>query len=40
MVITNTMIAQEKATECSLTIAWILGKHEKPLVMQKFLENV
>ena len=25
------LAAQEKATECSLRIAWILGKHKKPL---------
>ena len=31
MVLANTMTAQEKATECSLRIAWILGKHKKPL---------
>ena len=30
MVFANTMTAQEKATECSLRIAWILGKHKKP----------
>ena len=30
MVLANTMTAQEKATECSLTMACILGKHKKP----------
>ena len=30
MVLANTMNAQEKATECSLRIAWILGKQKKP----------
>ena len=30
MILANTMTAQEKATECSLRIAWILGKHKKP----------
>ena len=30
MVLANIMTAQEKATECSLRIAWILGKHKKP----------
>ena len=31
MVLANTMTAQEKATECLLQIAWILGKHKKSL---------
>ena len=30
MILANTMTAQEKATECSLRIAWILGRHKKP----------
>ena len=30
IVLANTMTAQEKATECSLRIVWILGKHKKP----------
>ena len=30
MVLANTMTAQEKATERSLRIAWILGRHKKP----------
>ena len=30
MVLANTMNAQEKATECSLRIAWISGKQKKP----------
>ena len=30
MILASTMTAQEKATECSLRIAWILGKHKKP----------
>ncbi|XP_068204564.1 protein FAM200A-like [Palaemon carinicauda] len=29
IVLANTMTAQERATECSLRIAWILGKHKK-----------
>ena len=29
MVLANTMTAQEKVTECSLRIAWILEKHKK-----------
>ena len=30
MILASMMTAQEKATECSLRIAWILGKHKKP----------
>ena len=30
MVFANTLTAQKKATECSLRIAWILGKQKKP----------
>ena len=30
MILANMTTAQEKATECSLRIAWILGKHKKP----------
>jgi len=30
MVLANTMIAQGKATECSLRISWILERHMKP----------
>ena len=30
MILANMTTAQEKATECSLKIAWILGKHKKP----------
>ena len=29
-ILINFMTVQEKATECSLRIAWILGKHKKP----------
>ena len=27
-ILVNSMTVQEKATECSLRIAWILGKHK------------
>ena len=30
MVLANTITPQEKATKCSLRIAWILRKHKKP----------
>ena len=30
LILANMTTAQEKATECSLRIAWILGKHKKP----------
>ena len=29
-ILVNSMTVQEKATECFLRIAWILGKHRKP----------
>ena len=31
-ILINSMTIQEKATECSLRIAWILGKHKKPFI--------
>ena len=30
LILANMTTAQEKTTECSLRIAWILGKHKKP----------
>ena len=39
MVFANTMTAQEKATECSLTMAWILGKHKKPFSDAKIVSE-
>ena len=30
MILANTMTAQEKATACSVRIAWVLGNHKKP----------
>ena len=35
MVLANTITPQEKATKCSLRIAWILGKHKSPSVIQQ-----
>ena len=31
-ILINSMTIQEKATECFLRIAWILGKHKKPFI--------
>ena len=44
-ILINSMTVQEKATECSLRIAWILGKHKKPftdaeIVKECMLETV
>ena len=44
-ILSNSMTVQEKATECSLRIAWILGKHKKPftdseIVKECMLETV
>lgn len=45
IVLASTMTAQERAVECSLRIAWILGKHKKPfadaeVVKECMLETV
>ena len=44
-ILINSMIVEETATECSLRIAWILGKHKKPftdleIVKECMLETV
>ena len=44
-ILDNSMTAQEKAIQCSLRIAWILGKHKKPfadleIVKEFMLETV
>ena len=44
-ILINSMTVQEKAIECSLRIAWILGKHKKPftdseVVKECMLETV
>ena len=33
------MTAQEKATDCSLRIAWILGKHKKPFTDEEVVKE-
>ena len=38
-ILVNSMTVQEKATECSLRIAWILGKHKKPFTDSEIVKE-
>ena len=38
-ILVNLMTVQEKATECSLRIAWILGKHKKSFTHSEIVKE-
>ena len=38
-ILINSMTIQEKATECFLRIAWILGKRKKPFTDAKIVKE-